>query len=219
MGLLDIFKKDKEPQNRIPIQEKKPFDINYVYYEDGSIQIDFLDNDSRITLGQFYDTTRLIIPSGDIALGNHQVSSCYVSWYGSTDAEYLDPKLDKQTRKNSYREVLAEIDRQQIRNPQYVAILMRGLLKQSRVEEYLSNGLQEQTDRPCGKYIGGIRMTSQGYSKVFNQEIGNIAHNTYDMRMQRAVHKRNEEERKAAEIAAKRRQISELQGQIDDLSR
>lgn len=215
MGLLNIFKKNKETQTTIPVQEKNPFDITYNQLEDGSIQIDFLDNDSRITLGQFYDTTRLIISSEDIALGNHQVSNCYVSWYDSTDAE----RLDKQTRKYSYREVWAEIDRQQIGNPQYIAILMRGLLKKSRVEEYLSKGLQEQPDRPCGKYIGGIQMTSNGYGKVFNQEIGNIAHNTYDMRMQRAVHKRNEEERKAAEIDAKRRKISELQSQIDELSR
>ena len=135
------------------------------------------------------------------------------------DTEYFDPELAKQTRKNTYREVWTEIDRQQIGNPQYIAVLMRGLLKQSRVEEYLSKGLQDETDRPCGKYVGGIQMTSEGYRKIFNQKLGQLAHNTYEMRMQRAIHKRNEEQRKAAEIAKKRRQIDELQGQIDELSR
>ena len=218
MGLLNIFKKNKEAQTTIPVQEKNPFDITYKQLEDGRIQIDFLDNDSRTTLGQFYDTTRLIIPSEDIVLGGHQVSDCYVSWYGSTDTEYFDPRLAEQTRKNRYREVFAEIDRQQIGNPQYIAMLMRGLLKQSRVEEYLSKGMQDEPDRPCGKYIGGIQMTSNGYAKVFNQYIGNIAHNTNEMKMQREIYKRQEEQRKAAEIAEKQQQIRDLQKQIDELS-
>lgn len=215
MGLLDIFKKNKTTKPTMNIQEKKLFEITYKQLEDGDIQIEFLDNDSRITLGQFYDVTKLIISSRDIALGEHQVSDCYVAWYGSTDAQ----RLDKQTRQHEYREVWAEIDRQQIGNPQYIAMLIRGLLKQSRVEEYLSKGLQDEPDRPCGKYIGGIQMTSNGYGKVFNQSLGQLAHNTYEMRMERLIHKRNEEQRKAVEIAKKRSQIDELQEQIDELSK
>ena len=220
MGLLDIFKKNKETQTTIPAQnQKEPFDINYTYRPDGSVQIVFTDNDSRRTFRQFYDVTSLIIQNNDIALAGHRVSDCYVAWYGSQDTEYFDPELAEASRKNTYTEVFAEIDKQQIQNPQYIATLMIGLLKKSRVEEYLSKGLQDEPDRPCGKYIGGIQMTSNGYGKVFNQNVGKAAHNTNEMRMERETYKRQEEQRKAAEIAAKRRQISELQGEIDELSK
>lgn len=33
------------------------------------------------------------------------------------------------------------------------------------MNQYLENGLQESPEHPCGKYIGGMRKTENGYNK------------------------------------------------------
>lgn len=221
MGLFDIFKKNNNTiKTTMPVQERKPFDVNYTYNKNGNLQVDFQDNDSRITLGQFYDVTRLIICDENVELAGHKLCRCYVSWYGSTDAQYFDPIIEEQSRRNRYQEILVEINVEQMKNnPQYLVMLMRGLLKQSRVEEYLSKGLQDRPDRPCGKYIGGIQETQNGYGKIFNQTIGNVAHNMSEMRVKRAQYKKMEEARRAAEISYMQERIAQLQAKIDEMSK
>lgn len=221
MGFFDLFKNNnnnKINENMNHVQEKMPFEVSYTQLQDGGIQIEFEENDSRISLGQDYDITRLIIYDKNVLLANHLLSECYVSWYGRDDVQFVDPKLDQQTRKNQFKQVLAEIDLEQIKsNPEYLKMLIRGLMKESRVEEYLDKGLQDNPDRPCGIYIGGVKETNNGYGKFFDQDVGYAAHNTPEMLRKRENYKTKIEAEKRARIERINKEISKLQEERDSL--
>ena len=222
MGIFDkLRKKNNQPTSRSVTPNpttKPPFNLIISATKDGRCQIEFEDHKAN-DFKQFYDTTRLIINGKPIIIKGHTLYDCDISWYGSTDAILLGPEGEKYGRRNQYENILAEIDINQIQiDGRYCQFVMRQLLNRKRVLRYLEKGLRESPDTPCGKYIGGIQMTSNGYAKVFNQYIGNIAHNTNEMKMQREIYKRQEEQRKAAEIAEKQQQIRDLQKQIEELS-
>ena len=101
----------------------------------------------------------------------------------------------------------------------YCSVVMRNLLDQKRVLKYLEDGLQETPERPCGKYIGGVRPTEKGYDKFFSLPVGRASHNSDLMINCRRECRESIEAQKQREIANKKARIQQLQSEIDDMSK
>lgn len=196
-GFLEEKNKNQKLKHRCGRVEKPPFEINYYNTNDGRLAIEFIDNELRGK--KFYDVTRIVINNPvDFEFSHPQdqrtkkvcrVQDLLVSWYDRNDAAVFG----RTTRADIYTEVLAEIDIESLtRDPMYMQYVMRQLLDQKRVEGYLQKGLEDNPDRPCGIYVGGVRNgNTQGkmYDKFFNLEIGKRVHNTPYMQKKRQKHK------------------------------
>lgn len=224
MGFLDRFKKgnkqDIDTINDNRQQENQlPFDVKYIQTDNGNLQIDF--HDKNADFGKFYDTTRLIV-GNLLNIDGHPVYNCAVSWYGDSDCQVYDKTtgiLDS-LRAQDYRGVLAEIDLRLLQNdPNYCNMVMKELLDKQRVESYLERGLQETPEQPCGKYVGGVRQTENGYRKFFSTVVGKASHNSKLMVNKRQKHREMIETQKQENIANKKSQIAKLQSEVEKMER
>lgn len=219
MGLFDRFKKNKQETDKKVDNISKDYEIKYGMSQDGRLQIDFYDR--NIKVGQFYDTTRLIVDDKTVVLANQRVQNCIVSWYRQDDTIFSDPQYENESiDARSYKGVLAQIDPVLLQSDEkYCSNVMRYLLNKKRVNQYLENGLQESPEHPCGKYIGGMRKTENGYSKFFNIDAGIASHNSRLMVERRRENREKMEQKKRMEIDRKRAEIQKLQSEIDDMYR
>lgn len=222
MGFLDRFKKQEKkattvaPDIRTP-QKRNDNQIEYSSTEDGRLVVQLMENNPK--LGQFYDTTKLIIDNKKVELEGNYLQNCMVSWYGQNDCVRLDSRGNEYGRRSQFKNVLAEIDEDLLwTDENYCLAVMKMLLNQNRVEEYLNRGLQETPDTPCGKYVGGIRQREDGsYGKVFKTNVGKASHNSQEMvakrqRLQEQIRQRQEQVK-----ADKRAEIARLQQELDDM--
>ncbi len=221
MGFFDRFKKNDKKNienmvNNSQTVKKLPANVKYSKIFNGNLQVDFYDKDADF--GKFYDTTRLIVGRQPLNIEGHQVYNCAVSWYGHNDCQIFDEKTGQldSLRAQEYRGVLAEIDLELLQTDHnYCNMVMNRLLDKKRVERYLENGLQETPEKPCGKYIGGIRQTEKGYGKFFSTIVGKASHNSQLMVNRRREHREMIEKQKQKAIADKKAQIERLQSELD----
>lgn len=232
MGLFDIFKKEKqkkeikEPMNYMPNEkcenvqpnlwryktqdgEIKEGTIEYRTSENGEIQVDFHEKD--IGVKQFYDTTRIII--GKLISDEQSgLYDCKVSWYNHDEPQILDKPDREIGNRVSYQDVLIGVDPRLVTtDTKYCFLLMKELLNWKRVNRYIENGLKENPSQPCGKYIGGIMDTEEGYKRCFDEKIGNISHNSSLMQSRR-------QEKQKRQEAYKQKEIERLQNQIQNIN-
>jgi len=224
MGLLDRFRKNKQEEivKEEMVQTKQyvpPFGVEFKMINDGLIQVDFYDGNAEFN--QFYDTTRLIAnPQPIKAYGNDNVLNCKVSWYGENDVQMIGDDAKEIGRRVQYRGVLAQIDLNLLQTDrEYCYTVMKGLLNKKRVEQYLDRGLQENPEKPCGKYIGAVmqKENGDGYCKVFDERIGRQSHYSDLMVNRRIEHRKQQEMLRQKQIDDRRKQIEKLQGEIDSL--
>ena len=192
MGFFDIFKRRKnqvkENQNFLP-QNKEIYEIILDCTEDGKLIVEMYEKKPKV--GQFYDMTRLIVDNIAVDLNGDLAQKCRVSWYMKGEREYRDPVYEYFSAKNNYRNILANINISLIlEDEDYGVFVMKQLLNQRRVTEYLNNGLQENPDRPCGQYVGGVKRTEDGYEKIFNVDLGLASHNSPEMCREREEYQR-----------------------------
>ena len=226
MGIFSKLKKlfKKEEKTYTPRYEpvKKKSEVKYSITKDGKLQIAYIDREAKYW--NTYDTTRLIINNSAEKLNNKYVPECLVSWYGQQDAVMLNDSGEF-GRRVDYKEVLADIDVSLIQtDPQYCEVVMKSLLSERRVNDYLTNGLKDTTERPCGQYIGGVRRTENGYGKFFDMKAGREAHFTPKMNWIRDRDKqmkinamRSEIETKRSEIKTKRSEINKIQADMREI--
>lgn len=221
MGLFDRFKKDNKKIEDIKQQENSiPSNASYETLPNGNLQIEFYDENADFK--KFYDTTRLIVGKQPLNMEGHTVYNCAVSWYGQDDCQVLDEKTGKfdSVGAQQYRGVLAELDMELLQNdPKYISMVMKGLLDKERVERYLEDGLQENPEHPCGKYIGGVRQTEKGYSKFFSTNVGKASHESELMKGRRQEYRNRLEAQRQKAIEDRKAQIAKLQGEIDNMQR
>lgn len=193
MGLFDILKKRSQQNKNNTVNDQQQTvqltpEIEYNTMPNGHLRIEFYDKNKIFDFKESYDTTRLIVGS-PLDIEGHKVYKCAVSWYGYNDYRIPDEKIGEldSIESRQYKVVLAEIDLQLLQNDQnYCEIVMRELLDKQRVERFLEEGLQEDSKRPCGKYIGGVKKTEEkGYEKVFFTEVGQVSHNSKWMQKKR----------------------------------
>lgn len=180
------------------------------------MQIDFYDKFAGPR--QFYDTTRLIVDPRPLVMNNKYILNGAVSWYGRNDAIVFDENGQESGRRSLYRGVLTQIDLNLLQtDASYCYTVMKQLLEKSRVERYLSQGLEKNPQRPCGKYIGGVERMENGYRKVFDEAIGRESHYSrlmVDRRRENDLRHQREQEDK---IRMKQEQIKKLQEEIDNI--
>lgn len=231
MGFLDIFKK-KDNQNSStkvnnrneinsvakPQMNKPPFEINYKVLPDGNFQVELYERNAEFK--KFYDITRLIISKQQQQLADHTVWDCSVSWYGKSDCHMIDPKtgiLDS-PRALDYRNILAEFDVRLLQtDPNYCNAVMTDLMDKKRVAKYLSNGLDENSPNPCGKYIGGMQQAPNNYIKFFYGPAGRASHYSPSMVAERQKQRIEMEQRKQQAIMNKRAEIARLQNELNSM--
>lgn len=220
MKFLNLFKMKNQINHAEPTNQiKRAYSIHMSHTKDGRLQIDFQDN--KTDMKHFYDTTRLIVNDKPIQIGQYTIYDCDISWYGSTDATMLDKNGEEFSRKTEYRSILAEIDIDKMQNDSnYCEFVMKSLLNQDRVQEYLERGLQDSPEIPCGRYVGGVKDNGDGtYNKYFSTGVGLISHSSPKMVHQRNEYKRMQEAKKDRQISERQAEIKRLQNEIDSLSR
>lgn len=224
MGLFDKFRKKQPQQNEIQMDSKEnhnnnlasDFCVNFSIPKEGFLQVDFYDKQADFK--QFYDTTRLVAKIDALNLAGKPVHDCAVSWYGESDAIMFDKNGMDCGRRSNYRGILAEIDLDLLRtDSDYCYMVMKGLLNQKRVEKYLDRGLQENPDKPCGKYIGGVKEIDNRYRKFFNPEVGKASHNSEFMIDRRKQVREMEERGKQKLREDKKAQIQKLEEELREL--
>lgn len=223
MGIFDRFK--RQPKNNIPVEQQPVMAprrienkniIEYSCTEDGRLVVELIETHPRDD--QFYDTTKLVVDNKQVNLAGELVQNCMVAWFGRDDVVYLDDGGHDLGRRGDYKNVLAGINTDLLLNDEsYCVAVMKSLLSQKRVEEYLNRGLQDNPEIPCGKYVGEITMGNKGYSKFFKTRLGQASHNSPEMVEERQI--MNELKRKYQEkvAAEKRAQIAQLQSELDDM--
>ncbi len=225
MGFFDKLKNKNKKNISSEVNKKQPekqlpFEVKYSNSSNRNLQVDFYDKNADFK--KLYDTTRLIVDREPFNIEGHKIYDCVVSWYGYDDCQVLyktTGKLDS-IRARAYREVLAEIDLEQLKNnPNYCEMVMKGLLDQQRVAKYLERGLQENPEIPCGQYIGGVRKTERGYGKFFSVEVGKASHNSKQMINIRKRHREMIENQRRKEIEYKKTQIKRLQDELANMER
>ena len=218
MGLLDIFKKKEKNNNEI-IENKaeQPKQDDYkisLMLENGSLKVEFYERQPKF--GQFYDTTRLIIDR----MNEQDLADCRVSWYGEDDSIVLDKHGNDLGRREAYKNILTHIDIELLqKDKNYTKALMKDLLNQSRVLQYLQEGLKDNPERPCGKYVGSIQNIDGQYRKIFDPNLGQMSHNSPEMVDKRQKYQEMMQESRNRKIERKRNEINRINGEIDLLSR
>lgn len=223
MGIFDKFKKAKNEKPEINEKyetEKRPFEVEYSQTENGELQIDFYDR--KADFKQFYDSTRLIINERPLNIEGQKVYNCMVSWYGHNDCCMLNETTGKYENFNAknYKEVQAQIDPDLLKNDEdYCNAVMKGLLKRDRVEKYLKSGLKENTERPCGEYVGGIDKIENKYRKIFSERIGKILHNSRFMQEKREIYRKKVNLEKEKAIREREAEIQKLKSEINEIGK
>lgn len=201
---MELFYKAKNRDRVTDISDKSKrnklsFEVQTKTTSDGRLQIDFYEKDADFK--QFYDTTRLIIDSNGLSVGNHLIHNCMVAWYRQEDNINA---ANKEVRRLYYKTVLAEIDLKLLKSDSnYCNKVMKELLSKKSVEKYLENGLEEKTDFPCGNYIGGVRKVDNVYQRIFTREVGKYSHDSEYMINKRREHREIEMYRKAIRESSK----------------
>ncbi|MDD7022921.1 MAG: hypothetical protein PUI29_10195 [Aeromonadales bacterium] len=220
---MGLFKKlrNKENEKIESVGAKKsgqsPYNVKFLRTYDGKMQVEFYEKNPKY--GQFYDTTRLILDGEQLNILGHKLQKCKISWYGQDDTIMFDKKTGKEMgRSVDYREILTEIDENMLMSDSnYCEAVMKKLLNMKRVTEKLNNGLQENPDVPCGNYVGCIKKTENGYQKFFARPIGEIVHNSQEMKEKRLRYREQKEKYKQQEIDRRKEEIKKIQNEIDQL--
>ncbi len=216
MGFFNRKKKENTTINSERYQVP-PYEIKYRTDKSGRLMIEYIDNKNKV--GRMYDTTRLIFTNMTENLNNRNVPNFLVSWYNQSDVTILDNSREFGSRVD-YSEIFADIDLNLMRgDQQYCEMVMKDLLNQNRVKNYLDKGLEDLPGYPCGMYVGGVRSTQNGYDKFFDVAAGEEAHYKPYMIKMREKHKAEQQQKKQNQIARNRAEINRLQGQIDDWSK
>ena len=186
---------------------------------DGRLNAEYYNGET----GEFYDTTKLTIDvNNPFIMGGQQLYNCVVAWDGTHDCIILndDGRDTSQVAGNrsDYKGVWLDLDLTKLQtDPNYCNVLMNKLLLRSRVNKLIEEGLKETPERPCGKYIGGVREQDGGYTKYFNAMVGKMAHNDPFMVDRRAKLREKEAQAKAARIEYNKQKIAELQKENEEL--
>lgn len=220
MGLFDRLRKKKEISVTNETHENENI-LNMpklTITQDGRLNAEFNHNETR----EFYDTTKLTIDyNHPFMIAGQNLYNCVVAWDGRNDCRLLDSIDNSQIagNRNDYKGVWLDIDLGKLQtDPNYCNVLMNELLLRSRVYQYIENGLKENPERPCGKYIGGVREQNGIYNKYFSATVGRAAHNDPFMVDRRAKLREKAEADKAARIEAKKQQMAKLQDEINELN-
>ena len=220
MGLFDRFKKNKKVENTVQQEKKSPEKITFEMRKDGYLQVEFYDEDAEFK--KFYDTTRLLINEEPVVMAGHTVYNGSVSWYGREHGLMLNEATGKieNISQVQYRDILTEINLGLLQSdPEYAEMVMKDLLDKGRIERYLENGLREVPEHPCGKYIGGVKQTEDGYRKYFSDEVGRESHYSAGMKKKREefreIKRRAMEEQRRAKV----NELNKLQNEIDSLDK
>lgn len=184
------------------------------------IEFTYLDQNNRF--GKHYDTTRLIVDTTPEMVEGRPIYNAAVSWYGSSDAQFLNSEYRGRIDDFSYIKVGLDIEKLKSGDQEYATWLfegieanrngkqahVEGLLEQNRVEGYLQRGLKETPEVPCGNYVGQVERTGNGkYGKTFSVSVGKACHDSQYMQVQRAKARQEE-------LKAKESQKSYLEGKI-----
>ena len=223
MGLLDIFKKGKKEEivQKGRMQEIKLQDeMKHYMTRNGETVFEF--QEAQPKPGQFYDTTQ-VIPGRKIGtIDNREVYEVLVTWFNENDMVYLEGR--------KYTRAIAGIDWNLLQtDPDYAQVVMKELLKKTRVEAYLDAAMktedelaEERQDEndfekyPHGRYVGEVNIGKSGqYRKSFDSEIGNLMHYSADMVADRNEYRAKAEERRKEKIEARKAEIARLQAEID----
>ena len=172
-----------------------------------------------------YDTIRVKISNEPLNVNGKEVYKLGVSWFGSSWT-ILDGYEDRAFRETVY----AEIDLEKFQNnAEYLRYTLNELLDRSRVGRYLKiseKTIPEINDEiartgnnriyPCGRYVGGVKETEDGFSKVFDPEVGRYCHELPEMQQEREEKRNLRIERQQEEIARRR---AEIDGKKAELAR
>ncbi len=215
MGLFNKFKKEKNEN----IQEKQtlPYQLSSSITADGKLQLDFYD--ARADFKQFYDTTRLIL-NRQVQVNNTILTEALISYYSENDAVILNNDGQEFGRKVQYKKILMDIDTNLLqRDSNYCDYVMKALLNEKRVNEYLERGLQENSEQPCGNYVGGVKTKDNGYKKVFDPVVGKMIHESLEMKQKREKNRAKQEQIKQEGIDRRKAEIERLQQEIEDMEK
>ena len=208
MGIFNFKKKEKNRTIQTPQNNDKCYSITN---NEGRLEIEYIDKNPKV--GQIYDTTKLIIDGM-----NENLANCRISWYGSDDTEAVHDNQKLIARKYAYKDILVELDLNRLyRDNNYVDVLMKSLLNEARVERYLNDGLSDNPEKPCGKYVGGVRLDGDRYVKIFDVDTGRNSHYSPEMKNKRHRYKRAQEQARKRIIKEKQAKIDDLQSEIDQL--
>ena len=223
MGLFDRFKK-KENTNNYTIPERKPYDLRTQVLNDGSRFYEFedhvyhgyIDEQGQNRDSKGYDTTRLVVQSQTI-LGNRVVYNCLISWYNQSDTVFFG-EGGTYSRAEDYKAIAVELDLNLLENnPDYLCVLMRDLLDQSRVTSHLTESLEDK--RRCGNYMGLVAQNqNQQFQKYTHPDAELASHNSSPMIAQRRQYMQEQASKRQAQIRSKQAEIARLQADIDSLS-
>ncbi len=216
MGLLNKFKKEKNG-NIQRTQEKSPYQLLFSKTKDDKVQLDFYDG--KANFKQFYDTTRLII-NRKIQIKNTILTEALISYYSENDAIMINKDGQEFGRRVQYEKILMDVDTNLLqRNSNYCNYVMKNLLNKERVDEYLKRGLQENSEQPCGNYVGGVRTINNGYRKVFDPIVGKMVHESLEMKQKREEDRERQEQQKQDNISKRKSEIERLQREIEDMQK
>lgn len=224
MGFLDkIFNKKSKEQVESPVEmpQEQANMPRITMLSDGRLNVEFYNGST--TEKEFYDTTKLTIDvENPLSIGGKVLYNCIVAWDSYNDCIRFGEKSEEYRKiagnRDAYKGVWLDLNLGSLQtSPEYCDVLMNKLLKKSRVNNYIEMGLQENPERPCGKYIGGVQMGPYGYEKCFSPTVGRDAHQTPFMVNRRAERRQKEAERIAAQIEAKKNERARLDQEINDL--
>lgn len=203
-------KKRQEPQKPMQRRMNPPaVRIERSWTKSGDLQIDFIEAKPKV--GQFYDTTRLVLNMDPEIMAKKEVYTGKISWYNQDDAILLKPEYGEDSRHRGPL-VRLEVDPDLLETDDtYTRVVMKGLLEQKRVNRYLDMGMQTNPQEPCGDYIGGVYPDK---GKIFSRDVGRKAHNDPVIADRRRKFQESERIRRAkdAKRADLYRQLHELDG-------
>lgn len=218
MGFMDKFKRksgdvDRTVQNDTPQVNREPnFSFTTLPTEDGSLCVEMINY--GYNKGKFYDTVRLIVTNSPVTIAGKRVEQCYVSWYGQSDCVMFGRNGEEGGRRSDYSSVLAQINVEALLNNEaYRVMVLDSLFDQKRVERYLSEGLKDNPETPCGNYIGGVGIVKGQYRKYFSPEIGSEAHMLPELVNARQKIASQKEAARQAEIASLQSKLAKLQNE------
>ena len=223
MGIFDRFKKKEKETEKVSDKSQEPY-VNMPAFRtisDGRLQAEYYNGDA--TQREFYDTTKLTIDTNHILdIGGQHLYNCVVAWDSVNDCIIFDEKRMQRAEiagnRDSYKGVWLDLDLAKLQtDSKYCEVLMNKLLLKSRVESLINKGLQENPDRPCGKYIGGVIAKEDSYIKFFSERVGHAAHQTPFMQERRAKLRLQEKEAREARIEANKRKMAELIAENESL--
>lgn len=223
MGLFDrLFNKKEKAQEttQMPREPLKQRDgITMRMTQDGRKVFEYYD--AHTQFGKFYDTTRVVINQEPRIIEGRTVYDCLVSWFGQSDAVYLDKNM--KGRQDIYEHIVAGIDPEKMQaDGHYLQMVMTDLLEQKRVNKYLERGMKEESELgtdelACGRYIGEIEQKPDGtYRKVFGARVGKVEHNSEYMQQARQSARDQRAKWRAESIARKQAEIARLQAEIEE---